>query len=95
MSKSVSVDAASLHPIVIDGEYPRFGNVYLAVFNCTSYGKRIGRRAVVDRYGNAGWKKVKSRMKSGIMEIFSHPPMPETQLYVEVVGKHAEKHHSR
>ena len=71
--------------------FPHFGDVRWAVFNCNEYGKRKGREAVKSKYGNRGWKEVKERMKSGIMEIFNHPPTKETVLFANIVGLAAEK----
>jgi len=76
-------------------DYPKFGNVFVAVFNGTAYGKRLGRSAVVERFGRAGWKRVRERTMTGIMELFQHDPIPETKLYAEIVGQHAERHHAR
>ena len=78
-----------------DPKYPRFGSVMMAVFNCTPYGKKLGRKAVLDQFGESGWQKVVVRMKTGIMEIFHHHPIPETKLFTETVGIHAEKYHIR
>ena len=75
--------------------YPKFGDVHMAVFNSRPYGKRLGREAVIDKYGQRGWKKVLARMKTGIMEIFHHPAIPETRLFLETVGQHAERFHSK
>lgn len=76
-------------------EYPLFGCVSLAVFNCTEYGRRLGREAVLKRFGKRGWQKVRARTKTGIMELFEHNQIPETELYAATVGKHAERYHSR
>jgi len=76
-------------------EYPRFGGVYVAVFNSTEYDRTVGRRDVLDKFGEAGWDKVKKRMKSGCMEIFQHPPIPETELFVFSVGQQVERRHKR
>lgn len=76
-------------------EYPLFGCVSLAVFNCTEYGKRLGREAVLKRFGTYGWQIVRDRTRTGIMELFQHDPTPETELYAMTVGQHAERYHSR
>jgi hypothetical protein len=67
-----------------------FEGLNWAVFNCRDYDKRKGREAVKSSFGEAGWEKVRDRMKSGIMEIFQHPPTPETKLYAETVGHSAD-----
>lgn len=79
----------------INASYPRFGSLYVAVFNCRPTGMKKGREAVLSKFGEKGWRKVKSLMKTGIMELFQHSPTPETVLYASVVGQHAEKYWSK
>lgn len=76
-------------------KYPMFGGLFIAVFNCTDIGRRLARKEVIDKYGECGWKKVKERMTSGIMELFHHRQTPETKLYAETVGLHAERYHAK
>ena len=75
--------------------YPLFGCVMVAVFNSTAGGKRLGRHAVLRQFGQAGWQQVLDRTKTGIMELFEHPPTAATRLYAETVGQHAERYHAR
>lgn len=75
--------------------YPLFGCVMVAVFNSTSTGHRLGRQAVLRRFGQSGWQQVRDRTKTGIMELFEHPPTAATRLYAETVGHHAERYHAR
>jgi hypothetical protein len=71
-------------------EFPILGDLYCAVFNCSTHDKRKGREAVITKFGGKGWQKVKDRMRTGIMEIFQHKPTPETNLYALTVGRSAE-----
>jgi hypothetical protein len=68
-----------------------FDGLTWAVFNCRDNDKRKGREAVKEAFGEDGWARVRSSMKSGIMEIFQHPPTPETRLYAETVGHSADR----
>lgn len=66
---------------------PNFGGVSWAVFNCRGPDKRSGREAVLKKFGQAGWKKVLTINRTGIMAMFQTKPIPETLLYAKVVGE--------
>jgi hypothetical protein len=72
-----------------------FSDIYFATFNCHDYDKRMGREAVIKKFGKDGWKRVKDHMKTGIMEIFKHNPTPETELYAITVAVYADKRCTR
>ena len=67
-----------------------YSSVGFAVFNCSEYDCRKGREAVRSTFGDAAWRRVKSRMRSGIMEIFHYSPTRETLLYVNTVASLAD-----
>ena len=72
-----------------------FNSITFAVFNCHDYDCVKGRRAVIAKYGNAGWKKVFDRRRTGIMEIFQHKPTRETLLYVKTIALSADARNER
>lgn len=78
-------------PIVNGYQYRHFDGIAWAVFNCLPHERRKGRKAVVDKFGIEGWRKVKAKMKTGIMELFRHAPEPETELYTFTIGEAADK----
>jgi hypothetical protein len=71
-------------------KFPYFKSIQFAVFNVNENDIRKGRKAVIEKYGPAGWKNVKDRMKTGIMEIFRHKPTRETKLFAETCGMSAD-----
>lgn len=76
--------------------WPHFkGNLFIAVFNCTKHGQRMGRKAVIERFGDAGWSKVREINKTGIMAMFNVMQTPETKLFAEVVADYAERKHGK
>lgn len=73
-----------------DPRFKFFDGLIWAVFNCRESDKRKGRKAVLDKFGVSGWKKVLKINRTGIMAMFKVPPTPETQLYADTVGVAAE-----
>lgn len=73
-----------------DPRFKYFDGLTWAVFNCRESDKRKGRKAVLEKFGVAGWKKVLKINRTGIMAMFQVSPTPETQLYADTVGVAAE-----
>lgn len=74
----------------IDPRFKHLNCLYIAVFNCRESDKRKGRKAVLDKFGVTGWKKVLKINRTGIMAMFQSKPTPETKLYTDTVGVAAE-----
>jgi len=72
-----------------------YESMRLAVFNSLDYDMRLGREAVKKKYGEKGWAKVKKTIKTGIMGVFNHAPTRETALFVNVVGRSADRRAQR
>lgn len=72
-----------------------FDGITWAVFNCRMADKMRGKKAIIDKFGATGWQIVASNMKTGIMELFHHAPVPETILYAETVAKSADDRKGR
>lgn len=70
--------------------YPVMGGMFIAVFNCREHDQTKGRKAVLDKFGAAAWKRVLACKRTGIMEIFHHPQTPELLLYAQTVADCAE-----
>ena len=73
--------------------FVHYESVSWAVFNSTNYDYRLGRKAVLDKFGERGWEKVKKMIREGqgIMAIFHRSPVAESKLFANVVGMSAER----
>lgn len=74
----------------VKNRWPNIGGLYFAIFNCREHHVDKGRVAVLAKYGVADWKLILKCKRSGIMEIFDHPPSHALILFAETVADASE-----
>lgn len=66
---------------------------YYCVFNSKEYDVTKARNIIKQQLGDAAWRDVLARKRSGVMEVFRHQPTDATKLFVAAVADSVRKRH--
>lgn len=64
---------------------------FTCVFNAREVDVQYARKVILREFGAEAWQSIKARKRTGLMEIFQHPPDGPAERFVKIIADRVRK----